>query len=60
MAMEFLSQRKIPYTAKDIREDPEALEELRALGSRSTPTIVVDGEVLVGFEPEKLLAKIRA
>jgi len=52
--MEFLSQRGIPFVAKDVTTDLEARQELIALGSRSTPTIVVDGEVLIGFNPTKL------
>ncbi len=57
--MEFLSRQKIAYTHKDVRADPEAMKELLALGSRSTPTIVVDGEVMMGFESDKLLKMIR-
>jgi len=53
--MEFLSQRGIPFVAKDISTD-EARAELIALGSRSTPTIKVGVEVLIGFQPAKLLA----
>jgi len=58
--MEFLSQHGIEFEAKDVREDLGALRELVALGSRSTPTIVVGEEVMIGFEPDKLLARIRA
>ena len=54
--MEFLSQRGIPFVAKDVSTDLGARAELIALGSRSTPTIKVGGEVLIGFNPAKLLA----
>ncbi len=54
--MEFLSQRGIPFVAKDVSTDLEARAELIALGSRSTPTIKVGSEVLIGFNPAKLLA----
>ncbi len=54
--MEFLSQRGIPFVAKDVSTDLEARAELIAIGSRSTPTIKVGGEVLIGFNPAKLLA----
>jgi len=53
--MEFLSQQKIPFVGKDVSADEKAAEELMALGSMSTPTIVVDGQVLVGFNPQRLL-----
>ena len=54
--MEFLSQRGIPFVAKDVSTDLEARAELIALASRSTPTIKVGDEVLIGFNPTKLLA----
>jgi glutaredoxin len=53
--MEFLSQQKIPFVEKDVTVDEKAAEELMALGSMSTPTIVIDGQMLVGFNPQKLL-----
>ena len=30
------------------------MELVRTYNSRSTPTIVVDGQVLIGFDPERL------
>ena len=36
-------------------EDPAAMEELvQKIGRRATPVIVVDGEVVVGFDRGKL------
>ncbi|MBK6941734.1 MAG: glutaredoxin family protein [Planctomycetes bacterium] len=57
-AMEFLKQHGIPFTHKDITEDDAALDELMALGSRSTPTIVVGEDVMIGFRKDELLAMI--
>ena len=56
--MEFLSRHGVEFEQKDIRSDAAALQELMELGVKSTPTIVVDGEVLIGFDSEKLLALI--
>ncbi len=53
--MEFLSQKGVPFVAKDISVDLEARDELIALGSRATPTIKVGDQVLIGFNPGKLL-----
>lgn len=40
---------------KDVSADRQAVFELvRNYNSRSTPTIVVDGEVMIGFDPERL------
>ena len=54
-AMEFLKQKGVPFTAKNVSEDVGAQEELIALGSRSTPTIKIGDEVLIGFSPSKIL-----
>ena len=36
-------------------EDPKAMDELvEKIGRRATPVIVVDGEVMVGFDRGKL------
>jgi hypothetical protein len=40
--------------AKNIRADQTALQELVKLGFRATPVAVIDGEAVVGFDPEKL------
>jgi glutaredoxin len=53
--MEYLSRKGVPFVAKDIREDKGAMRELvEDLDSKSTPTIVVDGKIMVGFERAKL------
>jgi len=58
--MEFLSRQNIPFVAKDVSSDEKAAEELMNLGSMSTPTIVVDGQMIVGFNPQKLLQIVNA
>ncbi len=42
------------FTAKNIRDDQQALEELLKLGLRATPVTVIDGEVIVGFDRGKI------
>jgi glutaredoxin len=40
---------------KDVSTDQKAVFELvRTYNSRSTPTIVVGQQVMIGFDPEKL------
>jgi len=51
---EFLSQRKIPFTDRNIVADETALAELEKLGYLTTPVTVVGAEVVVGFDREKL------
>ena len=53
-AKEFLSQRGIVFEEKDITEDPSAVEELERLGAMTTPVIVIDGEVVIGFNRKRL------
>lgn len=52
--MEFLSRHNIAFVDKDIRKDPQALQELIDLGSNATPTTVIDGEVIVGFDRRRI------
>lgn len=52
--MEFLSHHGIPFEAKDVSKDLDARRELIELGSRSTPTITVDGQAVIGFDVMKL------
>ena len=54
--MEFLSQKGVAFTSKDISTDTEARKELVGLGSRATPTIKIDDEVIIGFDRGKLSA----
>lgn len=42
------------YTRRDVRKDPTALEELTALGFRSTPVTVIDGHVVDGLEMKQI------
>ena len=56
----FLKNRGVEFEYRDVQADPEALRELVALQSRSTPTVVVDGEVMIGFDPERLEAMLSA
>ncbi len=55
-ARTFLLSRKIAFAYKDVQADPQAFRELMDLGSRSTPTLLVGREVMIGFDPERLEA----
>lgn len=51
----YLDEKAIAYENRDVGRDPEAVNELvHTYGSRTTPTLVIDGEVIVGFDPERL------
>ncbi len=50
----FLRERGIPFTAKDIGADAEAMQEFLGLGYLTTPVTVIDGTPLPGFQPKRL------
>jgi glutaredoxin len=55
VAEAFLSERGIVFEVKDVSADYSAVRELVAkYNSRSTPTIVVGEQVMIGFDPERL------
>ncbi len=51
---EFLSQNKIEFVDRNIAADEGALNELEKLGYLTTPVTVIDGQVVVGFDRDKL------
>jgi glutaredoxin 3 len=50
----YLSQKGIAFREKDIADDPSDLAELKKLGYMTTPVVVIDGSVIVGFDTEKI------
>lgn len=57
---EFLSQRGIEFTERNVAEDESALSELEQLGVMTTPVTVIDGKVVVGFDQARLEALLSA
>jgi Glutaredoxin-like protein, YruB-family len=54
-AKSYLTQKGITFEEKNVRQDQTALEELtQDYRSNSTPTILIDGEVIIGFDRERL------
>jgi glutaredoxin 3 len=53
-AKEYLSQKGLAFQERDIAQDPSALADLKKLGYMTTPVIVVDGAVIVGFDSAKI------
>lgn len=57
---EFLHQKGLAFTEKDVSKDEQALDELLDKGFAATPVTMIDGEAVVGFNRaklEELLAK---
>lgn len=53
-AVSYLARHGLPFTLRDVGADVTARSEWRALGGFPTPVLVVDGRVLVGFDPKEL------
>jgi glutaredoxin len=44
----------VVFTERDITTDPSAVEELEKLTAMTTPVILVNGEVVIGFNRTRL------
>jgi glutaredoxin len=53
-AMEYLSQKGVPFTEKDVARDPSAMQDLRRMGLRLLPVMVIGDKRLTGFNPEEI------
>ena len=53
-AKEYLSQKAVQFQERDIAKDPSALADLKKLGYMTTPVIVIDNVVIVGFDADKI------
>ena len=55
MAKAFLEKHGIPYTGIDVGEDTEQAKKMIEIsGQRGVPVIVVDNEIIVGFDAQRL------
>jgi glutaredoxin len=59
-AKEYLSQKGMKFQEREIAQDPGALADLKKLGYMTTPVIVIDGSVIVGFDAEKIDQALRS
>ncbi len=56
---EYLTQKKVNFTDVDVTQDREkAKEMIQKSGQMGVPVIVVDDEVIVGFDQKKLDAAL--
>jgi glutaredoxin len=52
--MEYLSQKGIEFTEKNVAYNPDAVQELMSMGLRSLPVIVIGDKRLSGFNPKAI------
>ena len=57
--MVFLDERNIKYQHIDVSEDEKAKDEIiQKSGQMGLPIIDIDGEIIVGFDREKIVKKL--
>ena len=53
--MEYLGQKGITFTHIDVSDDEKSLDKMvKISGQMGVPVIDIDGEVIVGFDKEKI------
>jgi glutaredoxin len=52
--MEYLSQKGVPFTEKNVAYNPEAVQELMSMGLRSLPVIIIGDKRLSGFNAARI------
>lgn len=53
-ALQYFKTRRISFTAYDIEKDPDARRrQLEINPTGRVPTVVIDGEIIRGYNPEK-------
>ncbi|WFA08506.1 glutaredoxin family protein [Tissierella sp. Yu-01] len=54
LAKNYLTEKGVDYTEKNVQTDKEARKELMSMGHMGVPVLVVDGQEIVGFDKEKI------
>ena len=52
--MEYLSQKGVPFTEKNVSRDQSAIQELVQMKARSLPVILIGDKMLHGFNPKAI------
>jgi|WetSurMetagenome_2_1015567.scaffolds.fasta_scaffold19726_5 glutaredoxin 3 len=55
MVKEYLSQKGVAYIERDVASNPSAAQEMISrTGQRGVPVIIINGQIIVGFDQPKL------
>ena len=57
---EFLSRNRQTFTARNIEDDPEAYDELLAMGFKVVPVTIIDGQAIKGYDERALRQALAA
>ncbi len=59
MAKDFFAEKGVPYTGYDVASDAAKREEMiKMTGQLGVPVIVIGGDTMVGFDRQKIAAKL--
>jgi glutaredoxin len=51
---EFLLKKGVQFIEKNVSKDPGVIDELKKLGVMTTPVTLINGEMVIGFDEQKL------
>ena len=54
LAKDYLNEKGVSYSEKNVQTDKEARKELMKMGHMGVPVILVDEQEIVGFDEPKL------
>ncbi len=57
-ARRWMTQQGIPFQECFIERDPTCLADYQALGAAGTPTLLVRGQRVIGFDRERIAAAL--
>lgn len=58
-AKNYLKEKNIFFDSVDVSSDQQGLEEMiRVSGQMGVPVVVIDGEMIIGFDKDRIDAKL--
>ena len=54
LAKDYLDEKGVEYSVKNVQKDPEARKELMAMGHMGVPVVLIGDEEIVGFDKSKI------
>ena len=60
VARRYMTQQGVPFSECFIERDAACASDYQALGAQGTPTLVVRGRAILGFDRERIIAALEA
>lgn len=54
LATEYLDEKGVEYSVKNVQKDSDARKELMDMGHMGVPVVLIDEEQIVGFDKSKI------